>query len=213
MAQGERIIQVKDLVHHFSDLKLSYPNFDINKNEHFLISGNSGKGKSTLLHLLSGLLTVKEGSISILGTLLENQSQSELDAFRGKHVGIVFQHPKFVNAISVMENLLMAQLFGKVSQNKERCLSLLSDLGIESKARKSPSILSGGERQRLALARALSCGPEILFADEPTSGLDDNNAEKVYNLLLKEANENNAVLGVVSHDYRLRNKFEKRIEL
>lgn len=209
----QQIIRVKNLQHHFPDLKLRFPDFEVLSGQHFLILGNSGVGKSTLLHLLSGLIQVKSGSVSILGSELENFSQSKLDAFRGKHIGVVFQHPKFVNALSALENVLIAQLFGKVTQDRIRCESLLSELGLGSKINSQPSSLSGGEKQRLAIARALACGPEILLCDEPTSGLDDDNAENVYKLLVKEAASNNAILGVVSHDNRLKDKFEKRIEL
>jgi len=209
----QQIIRVKNLQHHFPDLKLRFPDFEVLSGQHFLILGNSGVGKSTLLHLLSGLIQVKSGSVSILGSELENFSQSKLDAFRGKHIGVVFQHPKFVNALSALENVLIAQLFGKVTQDRSRCESLLSELGLGSKINSQPSSLSGGEKQRLAIARALACGPEILLCDEPTSGLDDDNAENVYKLLVKEAASNNAILGVVSHDSRLKDKFEKRIEL
>jgi len=209
----QQIIRVKNLQHHFPDLKLRFPDFEVLSGQHFLILGNSGVGKSTLLHLLSGLIQVKSGSVSILGSELENFSQSKLDAFRGKHIGVVFQHPKFVNALSALENVLIAQLFGKVTQDRSRCESLLSELGLGSKINSQPSSLSGGEKQRLAIARALACGPEILLCDEPTSGLDDDNAENVYKLLVKEAASNNAILGVVSHDNRLKDKFEKRIEL
>ena len=209
----QQIIRVKNLQHHFPDLKLRFPDFEVLSGQHFLILGNSGVGKSTLLHLLSGLIQVKSGSVSILGSELENFSQSKLDAFRGKHIGVVFQHPKFVNALSALENVLIAQLFGKVTQDRIRCESLLSELGLGSKINSQPSSLSGGEKQRLAIARALACGPEILLCDEPTSGLDDDNAENVYKLLVKEAASNNAILGVVSHDSRLKDKFEKRIEL
>jgi len=209
----QQIIRVKNLQHHYPDLDLKFPDFDIDSGQHFLILGNSGVGKSTLLHLLSGLIKVKSGSIKILDTELGSLNQANLDAFRGKHIGVVFQHPKFVNALTVLENVLIAQLFGKVKQDRNRCISLLSELGLSTKINSRPNSLSGGEKQRLAIARALACGPEILLCDEPTSGLDDDNAEKVYNLLVKEAASNQAILGVVSHDNRLKGKFEKRIEL
>jgi len=209
----QKIIRVKNLKHHFSNLDLNFPDFEVVSGQHFLILGNSGVGKSTLLHLLSGLIQVKSGSINILETELKDLNQSKLDSFRGRHIGVVFQHPKFVNALSVIENVLIAQLFGKVDQDRSRCESLLDELGLGTKYDSRPSSLSGGEKQRLAIARALACGPEILLCDEPTSGLDDDNAENVYNLLVKEAAANNAILGVVSHDNRLKGKFEKRIEL
>lgn len=192
---------------------ISFPDFEVLNNERLLITGNSGTGKTTLLHLLSGLLRVQKGEIAIAGSRLGNMSQQKLDKFRGENIGLVFQQPKFIRALSVIENVLTAQYFGNGKVDSERALFLLSKLGIESMANKQTRHLSGGERQRLAIARALAAKPKILLADEPTSSLDDMNAEAVYNLLATESEENGASLIVVSHDQRLKGHFKNRVEL
>lgn len=192
---------------------ISFPDFDVTENERLLITGNSGTGKTTLLHLLSGLLMVQKGEITISGSNLSTFSQQKLDRFRGRNIGLVFQQPKFIGALSVLENVLTAQYFGSGNVDSKRALSLLSKLGIEEKANKQTRHLSGGERQRLAIARALAAKPKILLADEPTSSLDDVNAEAVYNLLADESKENGANLIVVSHDQRLKANFKNKVNL
>lgn len=193
--------------------EISFPDFTCASGGHLLITGNSGTGKTTLLHLLSGLLRVQKGDVEIAGKNLSTFSQAELDRFRGRHVGLVFQQPRFISSLSVMDNIAAAQYFGSGSSNRPAALELLKSLGIAGKANKRTGELSGGERQRLAIARALASKPSIVMADEPTSSLDDENAELVYNLLARESADYNAALVVVSHDSRLKEKFENRVSL
>ena len=204
-----------------NNLKYSYPNgslirfpdFTVKNQQDVLITGNSGSGKTTLLHLLSGLLKIQHGEITIGSSNLSSLNQRELDSFHGKNIGLVFQQPKFISSINVLANIKAAQFFGTGKVDKSTALTLLDELGIASKAQKSTHQLSGGERQRLAIARALATKPKIVLADEPTSSLDDKNAEAVYELLHQEALKNGATLMVVSHDQRLKSKFENIIAL
>lgn len=192
---------------------IRFPDFSVKHGEDLLITGNSGSGKTTLLHLLSGLLKVKDGEIIIGESSLSELNQKELDRFRGKNIGLVFQQPKFISSINVLANIQAAQYFGTGTVDKSAALTLLNELGITEKAKKNTNQLSGGERQRLAIARALAAKPKIVLADEPTSSLDDENAELVYELLHREAMKNGATLIVVTHDQRLKMKFENIIAL
>ena len=192
---------------------IRFPDFLVKHGEDLLITGNSGSGKTTLLHLLSGLLKVKDGEIIIGESSLSELNQKELDRFRGKNIGLVFQQPKFISSINVLANIQAAQYFGTGTVDKSAALTLLNELGITEKAKKNTNQLSGGERQRLAIARALAAKPKIVLADEPTSSLDDENAELVYELLHREAMKNGATLIVVTHDQRLKMKFENIIAL
>jgi len=193
--------------------EISFPDFVCDRGGHLLITGNSGTGKTTLLHLLSGLLRVQKGDVEIAGKNLKDFSQAELDRFRGRHVGLVFQQPRFISSLSVIDNIAAAQYFGAGKSDRSAALGLLESLGIADKASKPTGELSGGERQRLAIARALAAKPAVVMADEPTSSLDDENAELVYNLLARESSDYNAALVVVSHDGRLKEKFQNRVEL
>ncbi|HKK38619.1 MAG TPA: ATP-binding cassette domain-containing protein [Cryomorphaceae bacterium] len=183
------------------------------KGKHLLISGRSGVGKTTLLHLLGGLTSVQSGRIWIEEQEMSSMSKSKRDAFRGKHIGFVFQQASFIQSLNVLDNVLASQYFGAKKVNRDFALSLLAELGIAGYAKKKTNELSGGERQRLAIARALSTSPDVVLADEPTSSLDDANAMKVLDLLVSEAEQNGATLVIVTHDNRLKSKFENQVEL
>ena len=192
---------------------ISFPDIQIDEGDHTLILGKSGSGKTTLLHLLSGLRSATSGEIDVLGTPLTGLSQAEIDKFRGKHIGMIFQVPHFVQSLTILENLTLAQVLAGKSKNSQQVNELLTQLNIPDKGNKKSNQLSVGEQQRVAIARALIHSPKIIFADEPTSALDDENTEQVINLLKSQANEYNATLIVVTHDQRLKDNFSNRIVL
>lgn len=192
---------------------LTFPDFRCEKNEHWLLLGQSGTGKTTLLHLLGGLLTPTSGDVSVDGTSLPSLGQGQLDKFRGKRIGIIFQEAHFVKALTVGENLLLAQKLAGVAPDKNRAEELLGRLNLHDKFSKKPDQLSVGERQRVAIARALINRPSVILADEPTSALDDQNCQEVAGLLAEQANLAAATLLIVTHDNRLKERFAKRIEL
>lgn len=208
------MLKTKDLQFNYDGGQpLRFPDIECGSGEHWLLLGESGSGKTTLLHLLGGLRTPKGGSVSIGDTSLGSLSANELDKFRGKNVGIVFQVPHFVRALSVRENLELAQKLAGLRPDPERIKKLLDRLGIGHKLNSKTSELSQGEQQRVAIARALVNRPKIILADEPTSALDDKNTGEVIRLLEETASEANATLLVVTHDKRLKDNFSKQIEL
>ena len=180
--------------------------------ENLLILGASGVGKTTFLHLLSGLLKPLEGEIDLIGTPISKLTMSEMDRFRGKNIGIVFQKPHFINSLTVKENLQLAQYISK-KIDKTRISSLLESLGIEDKANKKTLNLSQGEKQRVAIALAIVNSPKLILADEPTSSLDDLNCDKVINLLKNQAAKYKAKLIIITHDYRLKKHFKNTLSL
>ena len=177
-----------------------------------LILGASGVGKTTFLHLLSGLLKPLEGEIDLIGTPISKLTMSEMDRFRGKNIGIVFQKPHFINSLTVKENLQLAQYISK-KIDKTRISSLLESLGIVDKANKKTLNLSQGEKQRVAIALAIVNSPKLILADEPTSSLDDLNCDKVINLLKNQAAKYKAKLIIITHDYRLKKHFKNTLSL
>lgn len=193
--------------------KLQFPDIQCKKGEHWLLLGQSGCGKTTLLHLLGGLLTPGQGTISIGSTQLNNLSGGQLDRFRGKNIGIIFQKSHFVRSLKVGENLALAQQLAGVKISKSRIQELLDRLNIGHKMNAPTNSLSQGEQQRVAIARAIINQPAIILADEPTSALDDKNTEEVIQLLEEQANAVNATLLVVTHDSRLRSRFQNQITL
>lgn len=178
-----------------------------------LITGDSGKGKTTYLHILGGLLKPTTGAIEIDKENMLVLSEKNLDKFRGKNIGIVLQKSHFVSALTVLENLEMASWLATGKKNSVRAKKLLEQLDVANQANKLPSQLSIGQQQRVSIARALMNEPKVLLADEPTSSLDDKNAEKVIELLTSLSKEYKAALVIVTHDSRIKEKFINKITL
>ncbi len=208
------MIQVQNLKHFYNkDNHIHFPDFEVTKGEQLLLLGQSGCGKTTLLHILGGLLPPSQGSVIINDTSLFELNSSRLDKFRGKNIGIIFQKTHFVKSLTVAENLLLTQQLGGETQSIERIKNLLNPLNIVHKLNEKTKNLSQGEQQRVAIARALINHPQIILADEPTSALDDTNTDEVIQLLEQQAAEHQATLIIVTHDNRLKERFKNRIEL
>tara|TARA_B110000503_G_C7169489_1_gene423639 strand:- start:3742 stop:4317 length:576 start_codon:yes stop_codon:yes gene_type:complete len=178
-----------------------------------LITGNSGRGKTTYLHILAGILRPKSGEIEIDNTNTVALSERKNDFFRGKNIGIVFQKPYFIASLNVLENLEMTSWLANGNKNSITANKLLSELGLFEYASKLLSQLSVGQQQRFSIARALINKPKVLLADEPTSSLDDKNAETVIELLTTLSKEYKAALIIVTHDSRIKSKFHNQITM
>lgn len=189
-----------------------FPDINLDSGENLLIIGNSGIGKTTLLHLLAGILKPESGSISISGTDISKFSDTELDKFRGDNIGIVFQKPHFISSLTINENLKLAQYLSpsKISGDAKK---ILESLNIKDKYQQKPNQLSEGEKQRASIALALINSPSLILADEPTSSLDDFNCNNVIKLLKKQAKDHNAQLIVITHDARLKKHFKNNLNL
>ena len=178
-----------------------------------LVTGNSGKGKTTYLHILAGMLQPNSGEIFIDNTNFTNLKGSKADKFRGKNIGVVFQKSHFIASLSVLENLEMASWLATGKKHTKRAKELLNKLDILEQAHKQPSQLSVGQQQRVSIARALMNEPKVLLADEPTSSLDDKNADNVIELLESLSKEYKAALIIVTHDSRIKAKFTNQITM
>lgn len=178
-----------------------------------LVTGNSGKGKTTYLHILAGLLQPNSGEIVIDTKEITHLKGSKADKFRGKNIGVVFQKSHFIASLSVLENLEMASWLATGKKHKIRAKELLQKLDISEQAHKLPSQLSVGQQQRVSIARALMNEPKVLLADEPTSSLDDKNADNVIELLENLSKEYKTALIIVTHDNRIKQKFTNQITM
>lgn len=208
------MISTKNLRFSYSkDQEFIFPDLYCEAGSTLLITGDSGKGKTTYLHILAGLLQPKSGEIIIDNTDLVSLSEKTTDKFRGKNIGVVFQKSYFIAALSILENLEMASWLATGKKHTKRAKRLLEQLGIDNQAEKLPSQLSIGQQQRVSIARALMNEPKVLLADEPTSSLDDKNAEKVIELLTSLSKEYKAALLIVTHDSRIKEKFINKITL
>ena len=189
-----------------------FQDINLKSSENLLIIGSSGIGKTTLLHLLAGLLESSSGSIKLFEKELSELSSHQLDRFRKNNIGIVFQRPHFVNSLTVKENLELAQYIAN-KKDSNRIENILKNLNILDKSDKKTNQLSQGEKQRASIALAIVNSPKLILADEPTSSLDDINCDNVIKLLKKQATDFGAQLIVITHDSRLKKHFKNSIEL
>ncbi|MES2627342.1 MAG: ATP-binding cassette domain-containing protein [Bacteroidota bacterium] len=209
------MIKVQDVSFAYpgSPARLQFPDFSCGQGSQLLITGESGSGKTTLLGILGGLIRQTSGTVEVAATDLLKLNNSQLDQFRGKHIGFVLQEHHFIESVSVLDNLkITARIAGNQTQPAE-LLELLDKLGIHSKAAESPSRLSVGERQRLGIARAMVNKPAVLLADEPTSSLDSKNFQVVTDLLQREAEAGNTTLVIVTHDERMKALIQQQVNL
>ena len=208
------MLKVENLSFAYSEeARFRFPDVSLADGEDLVILGQSGVGKTTLLHLMAGLLEPEAGSVVLNGTMLQTLSGAALDRYRGQHMGIVFQKPYFVRALSVMENLLLIQHLSKKGKDVARCEAVLEQLNMLDKRHRKPHTLSEGEQQRIAIAMAVVNQPDLLLADEPTASLDDANCASVLELLKHEANRAKAHLIIITHDQRVRAAFSNHISL
>lgn len=197
-----------------SEQSFLFPDLTLEKGESLLVLGESGKGKTTFLNLLAGFIRPSAGNIIIDGTEIHGMSDANLDVFRGRHIGMVFQTAHFVRALNVEENLKMAQLFARSEKKGSAIIrDTLERLNLAKKLKDYPHRLSIGEQQRVAIARAVINQPKVILADEPTSALDDKNCDQVLDLLKEQAEIAGASLVIVTHDKRLKDRIENRVEL
>ena len=208
MIKSESITFSYDGIHTFN-----FPDIHLQKGENVLILGESGVGKTTLIQILAGLLPPLSGSLELDGVNYHDLASNELDHFRGKHIGMVFQRPHFVRNINILDNLLLSLYLSGNVQDEKRATQLLEQIGLENKLYCKPDELSIGEQQRAAIALAVVKNPDLILADEPTSSLDDTNCEKITNLLKEQASTTKAQLIIITHDNRLKSQFNKSITL
>ncbi len=175
--------------------------------EHTLLLGPSGSGKTTLLNVLSGLTVAFKGRINVDGVALNTLTAAGRDKFRRQKIGLVMQRLHLISALSVENNLLLAQRLADAPRDVKRVAAVLQALGIEHKAAQFPRALSQGEAQRVAIARAVLNRPMIVLADEPTSALDDVQCDAAIELLFAQAREHGATLVVATHDARIKKRF------
>lgn len=188
-------------------LHLEFPDIQISKNQHSLLLGDSGTGKTTLLHLLSGLSKPSSGSVELMGQAIYTLSGAARDAFRAQNLGFIFQEAHLLRNLTVTENIKLAQSLAKKPLNEPAIAELLERLQLNDRAHALPTQLSRGQKQRVAIARALINRPGLLLADEPTASLDDSNTESVLQLLLDLASNYGSTLLIATHDKRIKDHF------
>ncbi|MCL2025938.1 MAG: ABC transporter ATP-binding protein [Leptospirales bacterium] len=189
--------------------------FEIMSGETVSIVGPSGAGKSTILNLIGCLDGFQNGTLNVLGTDISNISVERLSAFRGAHIGFIFQLHNLLPEFTALENLMMPLLIRreKKSTAKKKAMELLERFKLTDRMFHKPSELSGGECQRIAVARAVIGRPDIILADEPTGSLDRENSDMLTDFLIALGKEYNATIVIVTHDMNTASKTGRIISI
>jgi ABC-type lipoprotein export system ATPase subunit len=191
--------------------ELRVPSLRLEPGEQVLMVSPSGAGKSTLLNLIAGLLDPASGTVSVRGQNIHALRGAARDAFRGRHVGMIFQTFNLLVGFSAVENVMAALLFAGVPEREHRAkaAAMLERLGVP-RIDAPVEDMSVGQQQRVAVARALVVGPALVLADEPTASLDPANARAALDLIQSACRDANAALLCVSHDPTFAERFARR---
>ncbi|RYX95181.1 MAG: ATP-binding cassette domain-containing protein [Comamonadaceae bacterium] len=202
------MIRTRGLAFRYADgPELQFGDIDVGQGGVLLLSGASGSGKSTWLALAAALLAPSSGDIVVAGQSLPGLGQSAGDAWRSRSIGFLPQKLHLSGALTVHDNLAMAQWATGQPQDDERIAAALAALGVQNLAQRRPAQLSGGQAQRVALARAVLLRPAVILADEPTASLDDEAAGAALDLLRSAARIDHATLVIATHDSRVASYF------
>jgi lipoprotein-releasing system ATP-binding protein len=214
------ILEAKSISKYFYDpvkfKVLTDISFRVDKGDFVSVTGKSGCGKSTLLYILSTMDTDYEGDLLIDEVTMRGKKEAQLAGTRNEKIGFVFQFHYLLNEFSVLKNVMLPGLkLNRISaaEVEHKAMEKLKMLGIEHLATKKANLISGGEKQRVAIARAMINDPHIIMGDEPTGNLDMKNAEIVFDIFKKLAEEFNQTLLIVTHDLDFAKRTHRIIEL
>jgi len=211
-------LRVKELIKSYPDpekgrrrVVIDVPSFEIAMGDHIALTGQSGGGKTTFLHCLSGIIAADYGMIEINGTDIGRLSESKKDRFRADHIGYVYQTFNLIQGFSALENVILAMMFSKQGVDREKAEALLVQMGLKDRLHYKPSQLSVGQQQRICIARAVVNNPLLILADEPTGNLDEANSKEALALLREVAKDK--MLLLVTHEQEVVKTFDKVIQM
>jgi predicted ABC transporter, ATPase component len=214
------MIEVRNISKTYGKKKNSFQalknvSFKIPKGASVAIIGKSGSGKSTLIHAMSGLDAPEEGEVLMDGVNILSMKQKDIDKFRSKKMGFIFQSFFVQGNETCFENVSLPLEIAEepIFRRKEIIENALKAVGLEDKIKTPARDLSGGQKQRLAIARAIANSPEIIFADEPTGNLDSITSAKIEKMLFEYNKNSKATLLIVTHDEELAEKCDIRIRI
>ncbi|MDD4267367.1 MAG: ABC transporter ATP-binding protein [Pirellulales bacterium] len=188
---------------------LDIEHFEAKAGEQVVIVGQSGCGKTTLLHVIAGICRPDTGRVLIDGWDVPVLSEADRDQFRAAKIGYVFQTFNLLPAFSALENVMIGMTFADGRADRDRARMLLERVGLNHRLTHKPAQLSVGEQQRVAVARALANRPKVLLADEPTANIDTGNQQQVIDMLRGACEDENVVLLLVTHSPEVAGQFER----
>jgi len=191
---------------------LHIPAFELRAGQQVALRGESGLGKTTLMHIIAGILEADSGSVAVGGTVLTGLSEARRDRFRAERLGYIFQTFNLLQGLTALENVELGLTFGRGSDPRA-AMEALERVGLSHRAHYLPRQLSTGQQQRVAVARALANRPCLILADEPTGNLDLARGRAVIALLRDSAAALGSALLVASHDTDVLGGFEDRFDL
>ena len=189
------------------DLTLTVP-----QGEWLAIVGSSGSGKTTLMNMIGCMDTPSKGSVMLEGRKLEDLNAKQLADVRKNMIGLVFQKFYLVPHLTAVENVMVAQYYHSVVDEKQ-AMEALEKVGLKDRAHHLPGQLSGGEQQRVAIARALINSPAVLLADEPSGNLDSHNRDEIHRLFFELRDRLGQTIVIVTHDEHLAAMADRRITM
>jgi len=213
---SEPLLEARNVAKHYEEGRIQAlrgVDLAVEAGEFVAISGPSGSGKSTLLHLLGGLDRPTTGEIRFRGGNLE--AARDLDTFRSRRVGFVFQAFYLLPTLRAIENVQVPMFESPLGprQRAEKAEALLEEMGLKERLQQYPNQLSAGERQRVAIARSLANDPEILLADEPTGNLDTANSARILSVLTGIRDSRNLTLIVVTHETAVAQSAARNVQI
>ncbi|MCK4371492.1 MAG: ABC transporter ATP-binding protein [candidate division Zixibacteria bacterium] len=179
------------------------------------VTGASGVGKSTLLHIMGGLDRPTEGAVTVAGVILGNKTETQLAAFRNETIGFVFQFHYLMNDFTALENVMIPLLVAgkKKGEAADEAEHLLEIVGLRDRTSHRPKQLSGGEQQRVAVARALANDPPIVLADEPSGNLDTSTGRRLHDLLFQLNADNDTTFLIATHNRELAERCDSETQI
>ncbi len=186
---------------------LDLPSFSVGSGEQVALIGDSGCGKTTLLHVIAGIIRPDSGRIVINNLELSKFSEALRDVIRADNIGYIFQTFNLLPAFSALENVKLGMAFARKSVDHARARRLLERVGLGHRLNNKPRAMSVGEQQRVAVARALANKPSLILADEPTANVDSRNQQKIIDLIRESCQEENIALVIVTHSMDVANQF------
>ena len=188
---------------------LDIPRFEVDRSEQMVLVGESGCGKTTLLHVIAGISRADSGAIRLDGVDVSRLSEAGRDRYRAAKIGYVFQTFNLLPGFSALENVLLGMTFARGRKDVRRAKHLLDRVGLSHRATHKPGAMSVGEQQRVAVARALANRPALILADEPTANVDRAHQEQIVALIRETCREEEITLLMVTHSEEVARQFDR----